>query len=809
MNATTAQHEKNEQASEPQRIPVDEDALVSQRRAAAGVADAVAPKIGLALSGGGVRSATFNFGLLRGLARAGSLRQVDYLSTVSGGGYVGSAFTRLFNATQGAQAVEDGLRSDTSTLLWWLRSNGRYLTPAGLRDMIQAGASITRGTLATHVEVAVLLVLFACALALPYCTSWAWPVGLRDASVSFWWAAAAASLWLVSHHIFAYWSWADEAATWPSIGDGVLAVLSAAIAVYAWHGASAILFEEAPGVRQLGVIAGYALLLSPVTSLLSRLRERVLGWRAGRLKHTRALGFALAAAVLLVLAGVLDLGTWLLAHRATGLGSTLPGIAAFIVAAYRMLHGPLKRLIAQLSKSSVTLEPGAIAAFIGLLLLFLLVVFWTTAVQWLASPCDSREAQRACSTFAGWFGWPAGGRWLVLFAAPIFYVGLTLRIPLSLNLSSLHHFYRARLERAYVSTGNANRFPKGALVSRDQHEKAVKHMKLARAMPGDDVELAAHEPQRFGGPIHLVNCCINQTVDDRTDTYNADRKGVALTVSSLGLETGTRLPVRGGPVAPGTLSRWASISGAAASSGMGSQTSPGLAALLFLSGLRLGYWSDGLDRQDPGRRQFILRSALVFRELFARFPGLGDPCWYLSDGGHFENTGVYALLKRKLPLVIASDCGADPAYAFGDVDNLVRKAYIDYAAVIEFVKPPASSSPMSPEEAELRAAIGLPAEFGLNTDANARRFGAECLLLGRITYVHGSRGTLVVVKPRVTGGLCVDTDSYAARHVPFPQQPTADQFFDEAQWEAYHRLGAHLARLLTLDNLRLLRGWTC
>jgi hypothetical protein len=46
--------------------------------------------LGLALSGGGIRSATINLGILQGLARRGLLPRFDYLSTVSGGGYIGS-----------------------------------------------------------------------------------------------------------------------------------------------------------------------------------------------------------------------------------------------------------------------------------------------------------------------------------------------------------------------------------------------------------------------------------------------------------------------------------------------------------------------------------------------------------------------------------------------------------------------------------------------------------------------------------------------------------------------------------------------
>src|SRR5262245_42042528 len=46
--------------------------------------------VGLSLSGGGIRSATFNLGALQGLAKHRLLTRLDYISTVSGGGYIGS-----------------------------------------------------------------------------------------------------------------------------------------------------------------------------------------------------------------------------------------------------------------------------------------------------------------------------------------------------------------------------------------------------------------------------------------------------------------------------------------------------------------------------------------------------------------------------------------------------------------------------------------------------------------------------------------------------------------------------------------------
>src|SRR5215831_9522165 len=48
------------------------------------------PQSALCLSGGGIRSASFALGVLQALARLGLLFRFDYLSTVSGGGYIGS-----------------------------------------------------------------------------------------------------------------------------------------------------------------------------------------------------------------------------------------------------------------------------------------------------------------------------------------------------------------------------------------------------------------------------------------------------------------------------------------------------------------------------------------------------------------------------------------------------------------------------------------------------------------------------------------------------------------------------------------------
>ncbi len=119
------------------------------------------PTVGLALSGGGVRSATFALGLMRGMAQSrspdqaapdparrtltseGLLGRLDYLSTVSGGGYVGAMYGRLIN-TYGMHHAQVLMARSRSSVLGWLRRNGRYLNPSGSRDTGTAVATYLR-----------------------------------------------------------------------------------------------------------------------------------------------------------------------------------------------------------------------------------------------------------------------------------------------------------------------------------------------------------------------------------------------------------------------------------------------------------------------------------------------------------------------------------------------------------------------------------------------------------------------------------------------------------------------------------------
>lgn len=780
--------------------PVDtlappEQLLLDTRRDRAGV-ERQAHAIGLALSGGGVRSATFCLGLLRALARNGVLHRFDYLSTVSGGGYIGAAFGRLFNPATTPQQVEQGLANDRSLLLWWLRSNGRYLTPAGAGDLLQAAAGQLRGFVATQFEIAVLLALVASAVVLPHLICYpVYAQHLPWLTVNLWWLGLAPLGWLAAACAFAYW-WSRDPEDGSVAGDLTIVVVTTVLGGYLLWQANPLDASHGPGLL---LVTGVILPVIPLAWLWTRIRGHHPA--QDRVQYTISLTSVLKGLLLVLLLGTADLLGWFFAwmlqsgalHGPAWSGA---GLVALLVAVARFA---LPALQPRNDKPSLARLPLAlIANLCGLLLLGVLVLFWLSALQYLLFFMGATT-----SASAAWL------RWLAVVVPSLAYVAVTGRNLQAINRSSLHAFYRSRIARTYVAVGNqptgtsgAARFPTSPLQSKDSATtQAV--VKVTELLDHDDVAFPDYAPHRHGGPIHLINCCINQTIDDRTEAFNADRKGICLTVGPFGVETGTQ-PARAMPAGANeplqgtTLAEWIAISGAAAGSGMGSMTRPGVAVLTFLSGLRLGYWWRNRLGKPSASWSWFGKSRAALQEMLARFPGLQGPVWYVSDGGHFDNTGVYALLKRELKLIVLADCGADPNYLFADVENLTRKARIDYAATIEFIDP--ATLPADRIDPALLARLGTP-------DSVMPGPGMQSLLLARIRYRSGNTGALLVVKPRQPTDSPLDLVGYANRDARFPQQGTEDQFFDEAQWESYCQLGELLGKPLdraALDALAAL-----
>jgi hypothetical protein len=229
-----------------------------------------------------------------------------------------------------------------------------------------------------------------------------------------------------------------------------------------------------------------------------------------------------------------------------------------------------------------------------------------------------------------------------------------------------------------------------------------------------------------------------------------------------------------------TLAAAMSISGAAVSPNMGYHSSATAAFLMTLFNLRLGAWLPNpvkwkdLGDKDPTARK---KNALMpfLRELGGITQDTTDEV-YLSDGGHFENLGLYEMIRRRCRYIFVSDGGCDPAFDFTDLGNAIRKISIDLRADIVFseVKLGARSTPVAGRLAYAVATIIYPAAKGRPAEV----------------------GMLIYLKPSVIENLPMDVNAYSVANLAFPHESTADQWYSESQFESYRRLGQFLTERL-------------
>lgn len=817
------------------------------------------PLAGLALSGGGVRSATFSLGLLRGLAkggrtaslntatqpangraehpaeqlsRQGLLGRFDYLSSVSGGGYVAAMLGRLAAKAEdeptpsgecGMLEAERTLASHDSNVLGWLRRNGRYLSPGGSRDIGIVLVTYLRALLAIHLEFMVFCLMWGLLVITPHL--WQYSTQVLSSAWKGWyspWVALSAGLLMAVGPglIAGYWFTRDtprpQAQSWQArlaqVAQWLMAVALVMLVLWVQRDASApvldSLYAKGPSAHAVtSLMIGSVLLgqaLSWAALVHPRMRRNGHALAAARLRNwlTRGLyGTGVAAALLLAL-GVLDAASWwLLQELLTGSNAWWGGIGAGGVGILllRSFAQPLQQLAADTEGKAREWLPkllGVISA-IGLIGL---VMAWLVALQWLVFAPDSIEAISNA---------PPLMRAVLVLLACVAWIALTSTNTHMPNSTSLHAFYRARLTRAYLAVGNPVRLPWLGLGR--WRERSVRNV-----VDGDDGLLAHYRPEDQGAPIHLINTCLNETRDSDSTLYNADRKGALLTVSWRGMEVGPSAVHRhASPEQAGTVGQWVAISGAAASPGAGAYTSRGLALLLYFLGIRLGFWIAS-PIPTPGLRwlsqlgwSWFPKPLMLTCEATATFMGQERPWWYVSDGGHFDNTGVYPLIKRELDFILLCDASSDRHFQFNDIENLVRKARIDFGAEIDFYTREEASRLFTLCGADLT--VLSPED--LRDNASSRG-----VLLARIRYRERPdpsrpgqtcrpEGTLVVIKPNLHNALDVDVLSYAERNPTFPHEATSDQFFDEAQWESYHRLGEDIGQALTETWLAQLPGW--
>jgi hypothetical protein len=825
-------------------------------------------RIGLAFSGGGIRSATFNLGILQGLKELDLLRHVDYLSTVSGGGFVGSWL--VGNVYRTRQWLGRATRWDES--ISHLRSYSSYLAPlTGIlsADTWTLAATWLRNTFLIQLSgitwiLAVLLGVlgarrFFLDLAAPtflvkipillpagkqfaYASLGATLLGLAVTLVIIlgfqggvqtdknkhmttlrWWAVLAS--WIGSF-VIASILWHSSGESFYQSDQSLHAFSS--IFKRAWHQEKLLLTSDAIALLLIGwyalrppPIASSPNSREPVTKLVWRsvwigtlcvgvlylalcaILFLDLWWRESDPVSFESYAFVFGPALVLsafALSVVMFIG---FSGRTTGeaerewwtrFGAWLViyATAGFALSAAAVFGPRAVEKLFSLSGKAGAIKWGAVVSWLGTVIAGL---FAGNSSKTAGATAPGKKMGLELLAKAGGLVFVAGSiiatayllfaflknftaasvphsaYWATLDAISIKTILLVLLVIVpvgtlfswffEINIFGLSQFYRNRLVRCYLG---ATRWAPG--------------IRKPHPFTGFDFkdDFAISELRRdFRGPFPIFNCTLNLGGSSDLTVHSRHSASFSLTP----LRCGSDRPAVGyaptfsvdpnGPSFAGgvKLGQAVAISGAAASPNMGYNTSPLVALLLTMFNVRLGWWFP-----NPGRSGWSskgLRFSLYYltRELL----GLADEkrlFLNVSDGGHFENLGVYELVRRRCKVIIACDGECDEQLQFGGLGNLIRICATDFGAVIELdVRP-----------------------IGQQRDDHSL---SHCAV-GRIRYSNGTVGFLIYLKASITGDEDIGVTQYRSAHPTFPHETTANQFFSEDQFESYRKLGHHIVR---------------
>jgi hypothetical protein len=416
----------------------------------------------------------------------------------------------------------------------------------------------------------------------------------------------------------------------------------------------------------------------------------------------------------------------------------------------------------------------------------------------------------------------------IVFAALSFVASLCVNI----NRFSLHAIYRNRLARAFL--GAARKRNPDPFTGFDFDD----NIRMSELWD----EKRKQRPWR---PFQIVNIALNVVSSDNLAWQ--ERKAEPFTVSPLHCGS-SRLGYRktreyGGSGNGITLGTALAISGAAASPNMGYYSSLAVTFLMSMLNVRLGWWlgNPGPKGDEAGIALQPLRklNARVARWLgnleanpkhgyrgaavplqllnsrvdrwldklasrdepsyrkdgpdFAILPLLAEAFGlttdnrryvYLSDGGHFEDLGLYEMVRRRCRFIVVSDASCDPEFSFWDLGNAVRKISIDLGVSIRLLN------------------------LDLLSNVNDEPIGGKHLYhaIGEIDYQSadggGSNGYLLYIKPARHGIENSAVRAYAAANPEFPHQRTMNQWFAESQFESYRALGFEITDRVVSDALR-------
>jgi hypothetical protein len=848
--------------------------------------------MGLCFSGGGIRSATFNLGILQGLAELNLLRCFDYLSTVSGGGYIHQWFA-AWSLRRGFEQVEKRLiplpqpdnPGDHPEPIRWLRRYSNYLTPEnGLLsgDTWVAIATWLRNTILNQ---AILFSgLLFLALVLRFLASNSIvpqhrPAALACVGASF--CLTLLGIYLIGTNLLCFSGGTARGASgfgqeqvdrWIVLPFTASALLLTLLLQFITTGR----LEINRGV--IFAVSGFLLLALAVTVAMAggaplcylKTHQQTAQFANAKdfWKHSnffarlKFVGMILGVGILCALAAAAAAG-WILAGII--LLSKLRSVAGLywwrtvlVVAPPLMLAGLLVALLLVIGMLGRMFDDSRrewLTRLAGSLCLVMLVwmvslsfsLFGHHIVLWLW-----RKFWAGIPALVGWAGASAAG----LFAGKsskstgaenddqprlsgfeaaavvgpyIFIAGLLLLISalaevvfhraatggtliritcylvpfaicwlfawrVDINEFSLHAFYRNRLARCYLGASNIPRHP-NRFTGFDEKDTDTP---VSTLLPG----------KGYNGPFPIFCTALNLTFGE--DLAWQERKAASFAFTPL--YSGYDVPwteARGDTTLrfngfvqtmtyaypdPGVhMDTAAAISGAALSPNMGYHTNPATAFLMTVFGVRLGWWllnprrlnEDGTkldvpdEKRAEGRPLKLPRTypwpsprlslLWLLNELLGRTNDTSSYV-YLSDGGHFDNMGLYELVRRRCRYIVICDSEADAQLTFQGIGMAVRKCRIDFGAEIAL---------------DLR-----PLEHARDSDCSS----AHCVV-GTITYPEdpGTHGFVVYIKSSLTGDEPADVLNYKKEDSVFPHDSTVNQWFSESQFESYRRLGHHVA----------------
>jgi hypothetical protein len=355
-----------------------------------------------------------------------------------------------------------------------------------------------------------------------------------------------------------------------------------------------------------------------------------------------------------------------------------------------------------------------------------------------------------------------------LTTALMLVVGVTLGFFVNVNKFSLHSLYRNRLIRTFLGASR---------LGKDQQNVRSPH-RFTGFDPRDDMPMHALSPEK---PLHVINMALN--VVQGSQLAWQERKALSFTVTRL--HSGCRqLGYRPSTIYAGGISLGTAlaISGAAANPNRGYHSSPLVTFLMTLFNVRLGWWL-GNPGKHGVRTWRWSNPRHAAGPLFAEMFGMTTEDYKyvnLSDGGHFDNLGLYEMVFRRCHFIVVVDAGCDPQYVREDLGNAIRKIRLDFGVPIDM------------------QGNALPAQN------NHRAYCTFGIIRYSVVDGQDTDGFLVYLKPVLCGDESIDVTTYHAMYPDFPHETTSDQWFSESQLESYRMLGVHtIARLCSQPTTML------